>query len=83
MVDDISHEGLRVLLRQEGVSFQRLKTVRREALVCRVEVKDLAPRSSQRPGEAGGSLTQEVLGRVGSSPDKVGPRRYCQTVRAR
>jgi len=26
VVDDISHEGLRQLLRQEGVSFQRLKT---------------------------------------------------------
>ena len=26
VVDDISHEGLRVLLRAEGVSFQRLKT---------------------------------------------------------
>jgi transposase len=26
VVDDISHEGLRVLLRQEGVAFQRLKT---------------------------------------------------------
>jgi transposase len=26
VVDDISHEGLRVLLRQEGVTFQRLKT---------------------------------------------------------
>jgi hypothetical protein len=26
VVDDISHEGLRVLLRQERVSFQRLKT---------------------------------------------------------
>ena len=26
MVDDISHEGLRVLLRQAGVSFQRLRT---------------------------------------------------------
>src|SRR5450631_4119522 len=26
VVDDISHEGLRVLLRREGVSFQRLKT---------------------------------------------------------
>ncbi len=26
MVDDISHEGLRVLLREEGVSFQRIKT---------------------------------------------------------
>ena len=26
VVDDISHEGLRVLLRQQGVSFQRVKT---------------------------------------------------------
>jgi len=26
VVDDISHEGLRVLLREEGVSYQRLKT---------------------------------------------------------
>ncbi len=25
VVDDISHEGLRVLLREEGVTFQRLK----------------------------------------------------------
>ena len=26
MVDDIGHEGLRILLREEGVRFQRLKT---------------------------------------------------------
>lgn len=26
VVDDISHEGLRILLREEGISFQRLKT---------------------------------------------------------
>jgi hypothetical protein len=26
VVDDISHEGLRTLLREEGVSFQRIKT---------------------------------------------------------
>ncbi|WP_239133780.1 hypothetical protein [Rugosimonospora africana] len=26
MVDDIIHEGLRILLREEGVSFQRMKT---------------------------------------------------------
>lgn len=25
MIDDISHEGLRVLLREEGVSFQKVK----------------------------------------------------------
>jgi transposase len=29
VVDDISHEGLRVLLREEGVSFQRIKTWKR------------------------------------------------------
>jgi transposase len=29
VVDDISHEGLRVLLREEGVTFQRLKTWKR------------------------------------------------------
>jgi hypothetical protein len=29
VVDDISHEGLRVLLREQGVSFQRLKTWKR------------------------------------------------------
>jgi len=26
VVDDISHEGLRMLLREEGVTFQRIKT---------------------------------------------------------
>lgn len=26
VVDDISHEGLRILLREEGISFQRIKT---------------------------------------------------------
>jgi hypothetical protein len=26
VVDDISHEGLRALLREEGVTFQRVKT---------------------------------------------------------
>ncbi|WP_228044718.1 helix-turn-helix domain-containing protein [Rhodococcus pyridinivorans] len=29
VVDDISHEGLRVLLREEGVSFQKVKTWKR------------------------------------------------------
>jgi transposase len=29
VVDDISHEGLRILLREEGVTFQRLKTWKR------------------------------------------------------
>jgi transposase len=31
VVDDISHEGLRVLLREEGVSFQVIKTSHRKA----------------------------------------------------
>ncbi len=26
VVDDISHEGLRMLLREEGITFQRVKT---------------------------------------------------------
>jgi hypothetical protein len=26
VVDDISHEGLRALLRQQGITFQRMKT---------------------------------------------------------
>jgi transposase len=31
VVDDISHEGLRMLLREEGVTFQRVKTWKRSA----------------------------------------------------
>ncbi len=31
VVEDISHEGLRALLREEGVSFQRLKTFKRSS----------------------------------------------------
>jgi hypothetical protein len=38
---------------------------------------------SQQAAEAGGSLTLEVQGRVGSSPDNDGTGRYCQTTRAR
>ncbi|WP_422627726.1 hypothetical protein [Rhodococcus sp. (in: high G+C Gram-positive bacteria)] len=43
VIDDISHEGLRVLLREEGVSFQKVKTWKRskdpdyEAKKARVE----------------------------------------------
>jgi len=33
--------------------------------------------------EVEGSLTQEALGRVGSSPDKAGTGQYCQMVRVR
>ena len=38
---------------------------------------------SQHPSEAEGSLTEEVLGRAGSSPDNDGTNWYCQTVRVR
>ena len=34
VVDDISHEGLRMLLREEGVTFQRLKTWKTSADPC-------------------------------------------------
>ncbi len=57
MVDDISHEGLRVLLREEGVSFQVIKTWKQsndpdfEAKKNRVlELYDIADGKAQ-PGE--------------------------------
>ena len=47
--------------------------VRREALLIRVEVRDLPPLTlSQQGGEAGGSLTREAPGRVGAAPTKPG-----------
>ena len=45
--------------------------------------KDSVAAPSQRGGEAGGSLTREMPGRAGSSRDKVGMGRYCQTARVR
>ena len=57
VVDDISHEGLRVLLREEGVSFQVIKTWKQsndpdfEAKKNRVlELYDMADGKAQ-PGE--------------------------------
>ncbi len=57
VVDDISHEGLRVLLREEGVSFQALKTWKEsndpdfEAKKNRIlELYDIAD-GKARPGE--------------------------------
>ena len=47
--------------------------VRREALLIRVEVRDLSPLTlSQQGGEAGGSLSREAPGRVGAAPTKPG-----------
>jgi transposase len=62
VVDDISHEGLRVLLRAEGVTFQRLKTwkglqgpaVRGEKGADRAVVRDRRPGdhpSGRRPAD--------------------------------
>ena len=39
VVDDISHEGLRILLREEGVTFQRLKTWKASKDPCYAEKK--------------------------------------------
>jgi hypothetical protein len=47
--------------------------VRREALLIRVEVRDLPPLTlSQQGGEAGGSLIREAPGRAGAAPTKPG-----------
>ena len=55
--------------------------VRREALLIRVEVKDHPPLTlSQQGGEAGGSLTREVPGRVGAAltkPGRASTARWC------
>jgi hypothetical protein len=39
VVEDISHEGLRTLLRREGVSFQRVKTWKASKDPCYREKK--------------------------------------------
>ena len=65
VVDDISHEGLRALLREEGVTFQRLKTWKAskdphyagEEGPDRAPVRHRRPRRGPRPGRpAGGDL---------------------------
>ena len=65
VVDDISHEGLRALLREEGVTFQRLKTWKAskdphyagEEGPGRAPVRHRRPRRGPRPGRpAGGDL---------------------------
>jgi hypothetical protein len=55
--------------------------VRREALMIRVEVRDLRRRACRsRTGEAGGSLSREVPVRVGAAPTtpgRVSTARWC------
>lgn len=57
--------------------------VRHEALCYPVGCKDPPVACRSRPFEAGGSLTLEMQGRAGSSPDKAGTGGYRQTVRVR
>ena len=51
VVDDISHEGLRMLLREEGVTFQRLKTWKTsiDPQLCGQEGPGRAPICDRRP----------------------------------
>ena len=64
VVDDISHQGLRTLLREEGVTFQRIKTLEGPGgpALCgeegprRAPVRDRRPRGGPGPGRAGGDL---------------------------
>ncbi len=51
VVDDISHQGLRTLLREEGVGFQRLKTWKasRDPGLCGEEGPDRASVRDRRP----------------------------------
>jgi transposase len=63
VVDDISHEGLRVLLRDEGVTFQRLKhgrhprtALRGEEGAGRAPVRDRRSRGHARRRRPGSGL---------------------------
>lgn len=78
VVDDISHEGLRVLLREEGVSFQRIKTWKAssdpeyEAKKARVEHLYAIADGEVAPDE----------GEPGVSPAVHGPREIAAAERA-
>jgi hypothetical protein len=58
VVDDISHEGLRVLLRAEGVTFQRLKTWKASTdpryAAKKARVEQLYAIADREAGPAGG-----------------------------
>jgi transposase len=76
VVDDISHEGLRALLSQEGVSFQRLKTFKQsndpdyEAKKNRVlELYALADGHTQpRPGDPSVVICMDEFGPLNLQP---------------
>ncbi|MER5320500.1 helix-turn-helix domain-containing protein [Streptosporangium roseum] len=54
VVDDISHEGLRILLREEGVSFQRLKTWKTSRLCGEEGPRGASLRDRRRRGHTRG-----------------------------
>jgi transposase len=66
VVDDISHEGLRVLLREEGVSFQRLKTWKTSRDPDYEPKKNRILRwlvvAAYRRGAGGGRPTRDLMG---------------------
>jgi transposase len=89
VVDDISHEGLRILLRQEGVSFQRLKTwkgstdPRYAAKKTRIEQLD-AIADPRRPGATAirrlcSALTNSDRSTCSRGPAGNGPRSAART----
>ena len=79
MVDDISHEGLRLLLRAEGVSFQRQKTWKTStdphyaAKKARIEhLYAIADReSSPEPGEPQVIFCVDEFGPVNLQPHSL------------
>src|SRR5437016_2278278 len=80
VVDDISHEGLRVLLREEGVTFQRLKTWKAskdpDYAVKKARVEHLYAIADREvipePGEPEIFFAWTSSGRSTSSPTRAG-----------
>ncbi|MGJ6970056.1 helix-turn-helix domain-containing protein [Streptosporangium sp. G11] len=75
VVDDISHEGLRILLREEGVTFQRVKTWKTSRLRGQegaggAPVRDRRRRGHTRGGRAGGGV---LHGRVRAAEPAAAP----------
>jgi len=78
VVDDISHEGLRVLLREEGVSFQVIKTFKAsndpdfEAKKNRIlELYDIADgKAEPGPGDPGVVICMDEFGPLNLQPHR-------------
>ena len=75
VVDDISHEGLRIMLREEGVSFQRqdLEGLQGPALrgqegASRALVRDRRPRRGPGRRRPGGDLCADEFGPLNLQP---------------